>query len=195
MKVPHPRILAVSAGSLAMAVGASATMASASVSAPSSRPVSAAPAASAGSLTSKVTGTFTNAAGKGAFTGTFTPKKFSVVNGVLYATGVLKGSLVDANGKQLGTVNQTVTDAVNTKSTANAPLACSILNLILGPLHLNVLGLVVDLNQVHLTITAVPGPGNLLGNLLCSIAGLLNGGGSLTSLSALLNSLLAALGL
>jgi hypothetical protein len=30
---------------------------------------------------------------------------------------------------------------------------CTILNLTLGPLHLDLLGLVVDLNQVHLTIT------------------------------------------
>ena len=51
----------------------------------------------------------------------------------------------------------------------------------------------VTLNQVHLTITAVPGAGNLLGNLLCSLVGLLNGGGSLSAISALLNSILALL--
>lgn len=72
--------------------------------------------------------------------------------------------------------------------------SCQILNLVLGPLHLDLLGLVVDLNQVHLTITAQQGPGNLLGNLLCSVAGLLNGGlggsGGLTGLSNLLNQLL-----
>ena len=67
------------------------------------------------------------------------------------------------------------------------------LNLVLGPL--NLLGLVVTLNQVHLTITAVPGAGNLLGNLLCAVANLLNGTGSLSTLSALLNQILAALGL
>ena len=57
------------------------------------------------------------------------------------------------------------------------PLAqgCQILDLTLGPLNLNVLGLVVTLNQVHLNITAVPGPGNLLGNLLCGVAHLLDG--------------------
>jgi hypothetical protein len=142
-----------------------------------------------------VTGTFTNADGKGTFKGTFTPQKFSVVNGVLEATGVLKGTLTDANGSTLGTVNQTVTDSVNTSAVANAPVACNVLNLVLGPLNLNLLGLVVTLNQVHLVITAVPGAGNLLGNLLCGVANLLNGGGSLGSLSALLNSLLAALGL
>jgi hypothetical protein len=42
-------------------------------------------------------------------------------------------------------------------------------------LDLNILGLRVQLNQVVLDITAIPGPGNLLGNLLCAIAGLLDG--------------------
>ena len=33
---------------------------------------------------------------------------------------------------------------------------------------------VVHLNQVDLDITRVTGPGNLLGNLLCAVAGLLD---------------------
>ena len=49
-------------------------------------------------------------------------------------------------------------------------------------------GLVVDLNQVHLTITGETGPGNLLGNLLCGLANALNGGGG--GLANLLNRLL-----
>jgi hypothetical protein len=52
----------------------------------------------------------------------------------------------------------------------------------------------VTLNQVHLNITAQQGPGNLLGNLLCAVANLLNGGGApLTALANLLNQILAAL--
>jgi hypothetical protein len=49
---------------------------------------------------------------------------------------------------------------------------CSILHLVLGPIDLDLLGLVVHLNRVVLDITAQPGPGNLLGNLLRAIAGL-----------------------
>jgi hypothetical protein len=156
-----------------------------------------APSSSVGSLTSVVTGTFNNADGPGTFKGTFTPSSFSVVNGVLKATGVLKGTMTDANGNSVGTVNKTVTDSVNTSAAANAPVGCQVLNLVLGPLNLNLLGLVVTLNQVHLNITAVPGAGNLLGNLLCAVVNLLNGTGTggLTSLSALLNEILAALGL
>jgi hypothetical protein len=71
---------------------------------------------------------------------------------------------------------------------------CQILDLILGPLHLDLLGLVVDLygrtkrDPVQVTITGEPGHG-LLGDLLCSLAG----GGNITSL-AQLQSLLQALG-
>jgi hypothetical protein len=206
MKIPHLRVLSVMAVTLATAaaVGLSTTAASAASTATGSRAATAAPAASVGSITSKVTGTFTNADGTGTFTGTFTPRKFSVTNGALEATGLLKGTLVDANGTQLGTVSQTVTDTVSTASpasttnAANAPVVgCGILNLVLGPLNLNLLGLVVQLNQVNLVITAVPGAGNLLGNLLCGVVGLLNGGGALSGLlgeiTTLLNSILALL--
>ena len=71
-----------------------------------------------------------------------------------------------------------------------------ILDLVLGPLHLNLLGLVVDLNRVHLQITGQQGPGNLLGNLLCGVAGLLNNGpaggltnGLLQGITSLLNQI------
>ena len=72
--------------------------------------------------------------------------------------------------------------------------SCQILDLILGPLHLDLLGLVVDLygrtksDPVRVTITGEPGHG-LLGDLLCSLAG----GGNVTSL-AQLQSLLRSLG-
>jgi hypothetical protein len=52
---------------------------------------------------------------------------------------------------------------------AQAPTICPILELTLGPLHLDLLGLVVDLNRVHLTITAIRG-GGVLGHLLCGLS-------------------------
>ena len=54
------------------------------------------------------------------------------------------------------------------KGQAQAPGPCKILDLVLGPLHLNLLGLIVDLNQVHLQITAAPNEGPL-GDALCSL--------------------------
>ena len=111
MKAPRLRILAITAAAAAMATGLTATAASAATAHAVSSAVAAAPAAAAaaGKLTSTVTGTFTNADGQGTFAGTFTPQKFSVANGVLEATGLLKGTMTDANGTRLGTVSQTVT--------------------------------------------------------------------------------------
>jgi hypothetical protein len=47
---------------------------------------------------------------------------------------------------------------------------CPVLDLVLGPLNLKLLGLLVNLNQVHLSITADPA-GGVLGSLFCSLAG------------------------
>lgn len=52
--------------------------------------------------------------------------------------------------------------------------SCEILTLTLGPLDLNLLGLRVQLNRVNLRVTGQTGSNKLLGNLLCSIAGLLD---------------------
>jgi len=65
-----------------------------------------------------------------------------------------------------------------TLSTTKSPLAiCDVLDLELGPLDLNLLGLMVHLDKVHLVITA-DSEGGILGSLLCSLAG---GGGAATS--------------
>jgi hypothetical protein len=44
---------------------------------------------------------------------------------------------------------------------------CSVLHLVLGPLHLELLGLVADLNKIILDLTAIPG--TLLGNVFCQL--------------------------
>ena len=51
---------------------------------------------------------------------------------------------------------------------SQAPV-CNVLELTLGPLHVNLLGLIVDLNKVHLKITANP-TGGVLGSLFCGLA-------------------------
>jgi hypothetical protein len=71
---------------------------------------------------------------------------------------------------------------------------CQILHLDRGPLDLDLLGLQVHLNEVVLDITAQQAPGNLLGNLLCAVAHLLDNTGSpTTGLAALLNRILGIL--
>jgi hypothetical protein len=126
-------------------------------------------------------------AGVGTFTGQLAINSFQVINGQLSALGTLTGRLTDTAGNLLGTVATTVAVPVA------AAGSCSILHLTLGPLDLDLLGLKVHLDRVVLDISAQPGPGNLLGNLLCSIANLLNGGGPLSQLVNLLNQLLGAL--
>lgn len=66
---------------------------------------------------------------------------------------------------------------VTTLSTSKSPLAiCNVLSLTLGPLDLNLLGLIVHLSgaaptdPIHLVITA-DSNGGILGSLLCSLAG------------------------
>ena len=73
------------------------------------------------------------------------------------------------------------------------PGACTILNLVLGPIDLNLLGLRVATNEVRALIEAVPGAGNLLGNLLCAVTNLLNPSANspLSQIVQVLNALLA----
>jgi len=61
---------------------------------------------------------------------------------------------------------------------------CPILNLHLGAINLNLLGLQVQTSEICLSLTALPGQGNLLGNLLCDLANALNGGTSLATFLA-----------
>jgi hypothetical protein len=103
----------------------------------------------------------------------------------------------DKSGVQLPVIStDPATNATAASRAAAAAVGCEVLDLVLGPLDLNLLGLVVHLDTVHLNITAVPGAGNLLGNLLCAVAGLLDGtglGGLLDQVSALLTSIFAIL--
>ena len=134
---------------------------------------------------------------QGSFVGTFKIERFAVHEGALVASGSLVGTLLDETGTATA-IYQTATVPVNLPTAARAASAtrgldCDILHLELGPLNLDLLGLVVNLNRIVLDIDAEPGAGNLLGNLLCAIVGLLDGS-NLGLLSNLLNQLLGLLG-
>ena len=107
------------------------------------------------------------------------------------ALGTLTGTATNSAGDTVGTVTD---KQIAVPVTAAAPGACQILDLVLGPLHLDLLGLVVNLDTVHLNITAQQGPGNLLGNLLGAVAHLLDGNSlGLQPIVNLLNQILARL--
>ncbi|HZP00085.1 MAG TPA: hypothetical protein VFD30_07315 [Terriglobia bacterium] len=123
--------------------------------------------------------------------GVFSIKSFSSSGNQLVASGILNGTITSATGVVTQVTNQLITLPV-----AGLSATCPILSLTLGPLDLNLLGLVIHLNQVVLNITAVSGAGNLLGNLLCAVANLLNGGNLTSILDTLvadLNAILRAL--
>ncbi|HTT18841.1 MAG TPA: hypothetical protein VMG82_07845 [Candidatus Sulfotelmatobacter sp.] len=125
------------------------------------------------------------------FSGVVTITGFTTSGNQLIANGVLNGTLIKD-----GTPNSIANEAVSFVVAGIDP-NCQLLNLVLAPLDVNLLGLTIHLNQVVLNITAVPGAGNLLGNLLCDVANLLNSGGALstllTQLNTLLNQILSAL--
>ena len=139
-------------------------------------------------LSVPVTGSFTDAqGGTGTFVGDLAINRFAVQNGELVAIGTLTGTLTDSLGIVLGSITQAVTLPVTAQAT------CEILDLELGPLDLDLLGLMVHLDRINLEITAQEG-GGLLGDLLCSIADLLNNNSSLNALARLLNNILRILG-
>jgi len=121
------------------------------------------------------------------FKGTYTIQRFETRSGKLYAVGTLTGKL---KNRRVSRSNVAIPAALTGSSDASAAqAACDILHLTLGPLDLNLLGLRVQLNQVKLDITAVPGAGNLLGNLLCALTGILDQNGLLGQLGNLANGL------
>ena len=110
------------------------------------------------------------------FAGHYDVSRFVTRGGKTYALGTLTGKL---GNRAVRRSNVAIPVSMGNPGTgsigqvASPAATCPILNLVLGPLHLNLLGLNVDLNQVVLNVTAVSGAGNLLGNLLCSVANLL----------------------
>ena len=124
----------------------------------------------------------------GAFSGVFNLTRFVVRNGQLTAVGTLTGTVTNAAGQTVGAVVQTISLPL-----LNISGTCDILHLELGPIDLNLLGLVVHVDKIVIDIDAQSGPGNLLGNLLCAVANLLNANGPLATLANLLNQILTQL--
>jgi hypothetical protein len=123
----------------------------------------------------------------GKFTGAFNIREFRAVGDRVVAVGTLTGTVANGNGSVVGTVLRTIQMLVTIPSAS-----CDILHLELGPLDLDLLGLEVHLDRIVLDIDANPA-GGLLGQLLCAVANLLDIGGPLADLVALLNQILALL--
>ncbi|HEY0651755.1 MAG TPA: hypothetical protein VGD65_01465 [Chryseosolibacter sp.] len=142
-----------------------------------------------------------------AFTGDYRITEFKVQNDILYAVGTLNNiagtglpeAVTNLSGQQIMMqVDTPPRNANASTSTSDAAAAavgsCDVLFLQLGPLDLDLLGLQIHLDQVTLNIDAATGSGNLLGNLLCAVTGLLDGVGSLVAIAQLLNQIIGLIG-
>jgi hypothetical protein len=87
-----------------------------------------------------------------------------------YRGGVLNVDVPLSAHRAAQTTTGTVT-ATTATPTTTTPAAgqCEVLNLVLGPLNLDLLGLIVQLNKVQLDISA--NPVGTLGTLFCQLAG------------------------
>lgn len=86
---------------------------------------------------------------------------------LLHSTGVLNKVAAQSGLASTGLNFNVPVSGTKTADAAQAA-TCQVLDLVLGPIHLNLLGLIVDLNQIHLSITADP-TGGVLGSLFCSL--------------------------
>jgi hypothetical protein len=88
------------------------------------------------------------------------------------------------NSNGIGTDNQTedattqptqATNSDNPTQPEPDPDKCDVLYLDIQPITLNLLGLEVLTSRITVDVNAIPGEGNLAGNLVCALAGLLDG--------------------
>jgi hypothetical protein len=132
----------------------------------------------------EVLGELQNRSGKtiGAFEGTLDIVEFYVDDEEkLVADALVSGDVINRAGKVIRSIEDVPVTlpvtGINAAEHEEPPAGevtlqqstCEILSLSLGPLDLNLLGLMIHLDEVNLDITADPA-GGLLGDLLCALA-------------------------
>jgi hypothetical protein len=119
-------------------------------------------------------------AGRSLGTSMFSIDRFVARGGKLYAVGKLSGRL---GGRKASRRLYLPASFSTGARTAQAPPpsqipptagACPVLYLDLSPITLDLLGVLVRTSRIEVRIEAIPGPGNLLGNLLCGLLGILD---------------------
>ena len=130
------------------------------------------------------------------FSGTYTIDRFTRSGSRQFAVGTVKGRLA---GRRVKRENVRIPVALQRHDASAAQLpdptqgACQILDLVLQPINLNLLGLRVATSRIEVLIEGIPGPGNLLGNLLCGITGILDPQAATPATPSLLTRILNAL--
>jgi hypothetical protein len=129
------------------------------------------------------------------FRGRLSVLEFKQVGQEIVAVAKLTGTVTEDGDKKRVSRKINVPVSLPGVAELQAQATCEILDLVLGPIDLRLLGLRLQVSRIHIRLTAEQG-GGLLGDLLCAIANLLNGGnvlGQLTQILSLLNQILAAL--
>jgi hypothetical protein len=116
--------------------------------------------------------------GSGDFIGTMSILSFAPAKNPreILVTGVLNGSVNEIPvDNVVFTAPATLTEGSSiTTLQLGTGGSCQILDLDIGPIFIDLLGLQIDIAPIQIVITAVTGAGNLLGNLLCAVVGLLD---------------------
>src|SRR4051794_18463624 len=100
--------------------------------------------------------------------------RFEARHGKLWAVGRLESRLAGRSFARTVRFRVSVAGLAQTAQIPPTPNACTILSLTLQPLDINLLGLRIRTSRIDVLIEGVRGPGNLLGNLLCGLTGILN---------------------
>jgi hypothetical protein len=148
----------------------------------------------------KLTAPLTGSGRKGAsFNGTFSISRFELEGRTLKAVGMVRGVVSRGSAPVGSIVHGPIKLPVTSIKGGSLPsvsgavvvrqqTTCEVLNLELGGLDLNLLGLQVTLDPIGLDIVGGDGP---LGSLICEIVALLD---SLVGIVGLLNDLLGLVG-
>jgi hypothetical protein len=131
------------------------------------------------------------------FTGTYTISRFTQSGGKVYAVGTLKGKLKGRTVKKSDVrIPATIANhqgATTSQAPNPTPGACPVLDLVLQPIDLNLLGLHLATSRIEVLLEAIPGAGALLGNLVCAITGILDPQASTPATPSVLAQVLSAL--
>lgn len=112
------------------------------------------------------------------FVGRITNLTLERVGDEIHASGRLIGRFTTNGVEQINRVFSVVLPVLDANGdpidVLDPPTVCQILFLELGPIFLDVLGLIVEVpDPIVVEVRAEPGPGQLLGNLLCALLGIL----------------------
>jgi hypothetical protein len=143
--------------------------------------------------------------------GSFSIQRFAnTTDGGVAAVGTLTVNLVDPASARARTIVTQVAmpvtragDAPTTSSpgigsqpvsSSASAQACETLSLTLEPIQLDLLDMAIQLDQIDVDFTVVPGTSARLGVLLCGVTGVMESGVNPTQRKNILNSLLDTIG-